>query len=179
MQAQGRKHNVPSCSALALMLLATSGCGDGRPARVPVSGQVLIDGQPLKFGVVDFVPEEGRSSSGVLDMSGRFTLSCFTEHDGAILGKHQIQVHAEEVINDTTARIHAPKKYGFLTTSGLSEEIKAPTDSIVISLTWKGNVPDKPYTENLGLDPSDYHSRPKSRPSAKSSNDNKKQGSGP
>jgi hypothetical protein len=164
MQVQGRKHPVASRSACVLVLIAASGCGDGRPARVPVCGQVLIDGQPLKFGVVDFVPEDGRSSSGVLDSNGHFALSCFTENDGAIVGKHQIQVHAEEVINDTTARIHAPKKYGFLQTSGLSEEIKAPIDSIVINLTWKGNVPDKPYTENLGLDPSDYHSRPKSRP---------------
>jgi hypothetical protein len=165
MQVRGRKHTVPSCSALVLMLLAASGCSEGRPARVPVSGQVLIDGQPLKFGVVDFVPEDGRSSSGVLDSNGNFTLSCFTENDGALVGKHQIQVHAEEVVNDTTARIHAPKKYGYLSTSGLSENIKEPTNSIVINLTWKGNVPNKPYTENLGLDPSDYHSRPKSRPS--------------
>jgi hypothetical protein len=166
MQVQGRKHKVASGSALALVLLAASGCGDGRPTRVPVSGRVLIDGQPLKFGVVDFVPEGGRSSSGILDSSGHFSLSCFTENDGAIVGKHQIQVHAEEVINDTTARIHAPKKYGYLQTSGLSDEIKEPTDSIVINLTWKGNVPDKPYTENLGLDPGDYHSRPNSRVSA-------------
>src|SRR2546423_15364544 len=28
-------------------LAACVGCGDGRPARVPVSGIVLIDGQPL------------------------------------------------------------------------------------------------------------------------------------
>lgn len=167
MKIQRRRHDIWFWSAALAVSVATLGCGDGRPARVPISGKVLIDGQPLKFGVIDFVPEGGRSSSGVLDANGHFTLSCFTEKDGALLGKHQIQVHADEPISDQVARIHAPKKYGILQTSGLSEEIKQATDSIVINLTWKGNVPDKPYTENLGLDPSDYHSRPKSRPSAK------------
>lgn len=87
---------------------------------------------------------------GSLDQNGHFSLTCFTSNDGALIGKHQIQVFAMETINDTTSRIHAPKKYGDLQTSGLNEEIKGATDSVVINLTWKGNVPDKPYTEKLG-----------------------------
>jgi len=134
---------------LMALLVAVAGC-DGRPTRVPVSGKVLIDGQPLKLGAVVFVPEGGRSSFGSLDSDGHFALTCFTPNDGALLGKHRIQVVARETINDTTARIHAPLKYGELQNSGLSEEITAPTDAVVIQLTWKGNTPAKPYTETFG-----------------------------
>lgn len=137
-----------AATAMLIALVAGAGC-DQRPTRVPVSGKVLIDGQPLKYGAVVFVPEEGRSSFGTLDNEGHFSLTCFTPNDGALLGKHRIQVVARETINDTTARIHAPIKYGELEDSGLSEEIKSPTDALVIQLTWKGNPPGKPYTETF------------------------------
>jgi hypothetical protein len=141
------KRTVLLSTAMLLALGAVAGCSDGRPDRVPVSGKVLIDGEPLKFGSVEFVPEGGRMSSGVLDANGHFTLACFTLNDGALIGKHQIQIRAEELINDVTTRIHAPKRYGSLGASGLSEEITVPTDSIVINLTWKGSGHDKPYME--------------------------------
>ena len=38
------------------MVCSMAGCGDGRPTRVPVSGQVLIDGAPLTHGYVRFTP---------------------------------------------------------------------------------------------------------------------------
>ena len=37
---------------LVLLTPLTFGCDDGRPKRVPVSGQVLIDGEPLRGGIV-------------------------------------------------------------------------------------------------------------------------------
>lgn len=134
---------------MLIALVALAGC-DQRPATVAVSGKVLIDGQPLKYGAVVFVPEGGRSSFGTLDSEGHFALTCFTPNDGALPGKHRIQVVARETINNTTARIHAPLKYGELQTSGLSEEIKSSTDALVIQLTWKGSAPGKPYTEKSG-----------------------------
>jgi hypothetical protein len=149
----GNRSFVYGCGQLccvALLFAIMAGCGDGRPTRVPVSGKVLIDGEPLKFGAVIFVPENGRSSAGNLDDNGHFTLTCFTPGDGALLGKHKIQVFGSDVINNTTTRVHAPKKYGDLQNSGLVQEINGPTDSVVINLTWKGNVPDKPYTETSG-----------------------------
>jgi hypothetical protein len=156
MRVLRRRPIVSLWSTAALVVLITLvGC-DGRPKRVPVSGNVLIDGQPLKFGAVVFVPEAGRSSSGPLDANGHFTLTCFTPNDGALLGKHRIQVLGTEHVNAQTARVNAPKKYAAVETSELSEEIKGATDSIVINLTWKGNVPDKPYTENTGPASEDF-----------------------
>src|SRR5690242_13923202 len=83
MQRLRRKFRSPNkalqLTGALLAMAVIAGCSDGRPARVPISGQVLIDGQPLKFGVVKFIPDNGRPSSGNLDENGRFTLHCFDD----------------------------------------------------------------------------------------------------
>lgn len=135
-------------------LFLSAGC-DSRPARVQVSGKVLIDGEPLKFGSVDFFPEKGRQASGILDANGNFTLTCYEPGDGALIGNHQVQILAGDAVNVTTTVWHAPKKYADRRTSGLVQEIKDPTDSLVINLTWKGNNPDKPFTERADPDPAE------------------------
>lgn len=133
---------APALVVFALGLVA-AGC-NRNPTRVPVSGQVLIDGEPLVHGQVAFIPESGRPSSGVLDEQGRFTLSSFAPNDGAALGVHQIAVIAQEALSDTETKWHAPKKYANHETSGLTWEITGPTDSVVINLSWEGG---KPFVE--------------------------------
>src|SRR3954464_6242194 len=96
----GASSAVMLCAAIAL--LVGPGC-DKRPARVPVSGQVLIDGEPLKYGAVIFIPEGGRSSMGPLDQNGHFSLTCFTPNDGALIGSHRVQVLASERVDDYTS----------------------------------------------------------------------------
>lgn len=123
------------------ILTATVGCGDGRPKRVPVSGQVLIDGKPLQHGVVRFVSPSDRPSGGLLDKDGHFSLTCYEPGDGAVLGKHQIAVSADERLSESRVHWHAPKKYADYQNSGLTQEIKGPTDSIKIDLTWAGGKP--------------------------------------
>jgi hypothetical protein len=138
-------HNFALFATMAaLASLAISGCGDGRPARVPISGQVLIDGQPLKFGVVKFVPDQGRPSSGKLDADGRFALHCFDDADGAVLGHHHVAVYANEALDDRRTHWHAPRKYANINTSGLEQQISEPKTELVIQLTWDGG---KPFTE--------------------------------
>jgi hypothetical protein len=123
-----------------------SGCSDGRPERLHVSGQVLIDGKPLTFGYVRFVPAGARPAGGHLDEQGRFTLGCYAKDDGVIPGVHQVEVDAAESISSTQKRWHAPKKYSRYNTSGMTQEINEPTDSLVINLTWDGG---KPFTERV------------------------------
>jgi len=133
-------------SMLPVALLLATGC-NSRPTCVPVSGKVLVDGEPLKYGGILFVPYGGRRSSGILDENGCFKLTCFEPNDGAMLGIHQIQILANESINDTTTKWHAPKIYADRTTSGLTQEVSGPTDAVVIELTWKGSTPGKPFIE--------------------------------
>jgi len=123
---------------IGLLIFACTavGCSDGRPSRVPVSGQVLIDGEPLTFGAVRFHPEEGRPSTGELDQEGRFSLSTFEPGDGCPLGTHRVAIISVEELSSTTRRWNAPKEYASPGRSGLSQTIDGRTDSVLIELTW-------------------------------------------
>lgn len=126
---------------VALPILVLVGCGDGRPTRVPVSGQVLIDGQPLKYGFVRFMPANARASGARLDENGRFSLTCFEPNDGAVIGTHQVTINAGQMIARDKLKWHAPKKYVAPETAGIQQEIKEPVDNLTINLTWDGGGP--------------------------------------
>lgn len=128
--------------AFVLIVMAFAlGCGDGRPARVTVSGQVLIDGKPLTVGNVKFVPEGSRPSSGAIDSTGRFTLTCYDGADGVVPGTHRVQVSSMEVLSASKVRWLAPPKYADYRTSELSYEITEPTEDLKVELTWDGGKP--------------------------------------
>lgn len=83
--------------ALAL-LLSASGCGGGGK-YVPVSGVVLVDGEPYTKAVVSFQPlgtaenpTPGRGSSAYTDEQGRFVLKCDDGTNGAVIGKHRVRI---------------------------------------------------------------------------------------
>jgi hypothetical protein len=107
---------------------------------------VLIDGQPLKFGSVRFVPEGGRPSYGELDQDGRFVLSCYDQHDGVVLGTHRVEVAAGESLSPTKTKWHAPKKYANYANSPLTQQVTGANDSVVINLSWDGG---KPFIETI------------------------------
>jgi hypothetical protein len=132
--------------AAAVVAMILQGCGDGRPERVPVSGRVLIDGQPLAHGSVMFVPDHGRSAGGSLDKDGRFTLTCYEPNDGVIPGKYRVKVSGVEFLSETSQKWHAPKKYADERTSGFEFEIQESTDSIVLELEWGEG---KPFIERF------------------------------
>lgn len=80
-------------------LAALAGCGDGSPALAPVSGQVLVDGQPYPNAFVLFQPigtkdnpNPGRGSMGITDADGKFALKYEGGIDGAVVGKHQVRI---------------------------------------------------------------------------------------
>jgi hypothetical protein len=123
--------------------LFLTGCSETQPTRVPVSGTVLIDGKPLTFGKIRFVPENGRPSSSAVLSDGTFDLASTTLSDrpvqaGVLPGKYRIEVSAIEVINEDTIRRHTPKKYTSFRSSGLNATIEEATTDLVIELTWDG-----------------------------------------
>lgn len=138
---------LPLALMLSMLLCLATGCGDGRPTRVTVTGRVLIDGKPLERGYVRFVPQGARPSGGQIGLDGRFVLTCYDGQDGAVLGQHAIEVSSNEPMPGNAMRWFAPKKYASYTTSGLTQEITGPTDNITIELTWSGG---KPFVEQFG-----------------------------
>ena len=79
-------------AATAVVLLA--GCSDGRPTRVPVSGTVTFQGEPLASANVTFLSTQadGHSASGRTDDSGQFKLTTFSPDDGAIPGDYVVTI---------------------------------------------------------------------------------------
>ena len=81
----------------AVVAAAALGCGgaayDG-PARIPVSGTVNFEGQPLTEGMIFFVPDghEGRQSSAPIG-NGKFTI---VEDAGPNEGKYKVRIIAAE-----------------------------------------------------------------------------------
>jgi hypothetical protein len=129
----------------ACAIITIAGCGDGRPSRVPVSGTVVINGQPLTRGFVKFVPANGRPSVGKIGEDGKFTLTCFDGGDGAIPGTHRVQVSSNRIISANKIEWFAPPSYADFRTSGIEVNVDEPTDDLTIELTW-GNRKG-PYIE--------------------------------
>lgn len=132
---------IASCVVAACL-----GCGDERPTRVPVSGKVTIDGQPLQFGSVLFKIEGGRSAGASLDKEGRYQLTTYEPGDGVMVGDYQVAITGNEAIGETAAKWHAPKKYKDATTSGLTATVDGPRDDLNFELTWEGG---KPFVEKF------------------------------
>jgi hypothetical protein len=133
------------CLAIMFVVFSVTGCGDGRPARVTVSGVVLIDGEPLSRGNIKFVPENGRPSAGKIGQDGRFTLTCYDGADGAIPGKHRVQVSANRGISDSKIEWYAPRKYADFRTSEIEIEIDKPVSDLKVEL--RSNGQKLPYIE--------------------------------
>ncbi len=139
-----RRINICWCFLIVFSFFCISGCGDGLPRRVPVSGRVLIDGKPLEYGTVQVFPNGQRMAYGTIGPEGKFTLTTFTENDGCMLGKHPVAILAYTSIGSNKIQWFAPKKYTAPATSGLEIDVPGPRDDVEINLTWDGG---KPYTE--------------------------------
>jgi hypothetical protein len=114
------------------------GCGQGGPPVVPVSGQVLIDGEPLATGIPGFiqvVPSNGRPATGTIDpQTGRFSLSTVEPGDGCIQGTHKVLVIMQQMVGQESESL-VPVRYTELEMTDLSATIDGPTDSLTIELT--------------------------------------------
>ena len=89
---------------LVVALAAVLGAGCSGPTLVPVSGQVTMNGRPLKNVRVDFHPDpdqgtKGPSSTGVTDADGNFTLASTAPGNapGAVVGRHRVVLTDLEV----------------------------------------------------------------------------------
>lgn len=76
---------------LLLPLILLAGCGPARTS--PVTGVVLLDGQPLANASIQFVPAEaGRDATGTTNERGEFTMSTFEPKDGVAPGSYKVVI---------------------------------------------------------------------------------------
>lgn len=129
------------CFVLVVFLLVASGCGDGRPTRVPVSGIVSIDGKPLETGYIQVFPRKDRAAYGKLGPGGRFSLSTFDDDDGCVLGTHPAAITAFKHLKADTIQWLIPKEYSVPSSSGLQIEVTGKRDDVKIELKWDGRKP--------------------------------------
>jgi hypothetical protein len=137
---------VLSIACLILASAPLSGC-DSRPARVPVSGTVTIDGEPVEHGQIMVVPEGMRPAYGNLGPGGKFKLTTFDQDDGVVTGTHKVTVSATEPQGPSAQKWHAPQKYADLTESDVTVTVDGPTDDLKVELTWDGG---KPFVQSFG-----------------------------
>lgn len=88
-------------AAMAMMTVVTlCGCGSSQPdirgERVSVSGQVLLDGQPLSRATILFISDQG---SGAVKASGTVEAGAFTISSaaGPLPGSARVEIHPEIV----------------------------------------------------------------------------------
>ncbi|MBI3462236.1 MAG: hypothetical protein HY000_04130 [Planctomycetes bacterium] len=103
--------------ALALAILALTGCDSG-PNYVPVSGVVTLDGKPYPDAVVLFMPrapepgeDPGRGSSSYTDANGRFQLKTMDGDEGAVVGKHTVQITSKGTVMEIDPEVGSPDDF--------------------------------------------------------------------
>lgn len=110
------------CAVLTAVLagLAPAGCS-GKKRELPplgrVTGTVRLDGAPLPRAAVAFVPyERGNASYATTDAEGRYTLRYSTRDEGAVVGRHRVEIRtggegrdADGNLTETAERV--PDRY--------------------------------------------------------------------
>lgn len=135
------------------------------PQTAPVSGVVLLDGQPVEGAMVVFVPTQspGFGAYAMTDSSGRFQLKSSEDVSGAVPGNYLVQVTklvtstggAQFVVQEDVEHAQAaggsvsqeatvtknvlPEKYSNAKTSGIEVTVPASgLDNVEIKLSSGG-----------------------------------------
>jgi hypothetical protein len=108
--------------ALSLTFLPL-GCGDASGVKtVPVTGQIIVDGQPLnaRNATVVFKPDQSKGNRtpyepyGTVDQNGKYTLFVAADKQGAPAGWYKVIVVAFEAPAADLRRPGAPAKHNRL-----------------------------------------------------------------
>ncbi len=128
-----------------------AGCGgsDG-PELLEVTGKVTLDGKSIQSGVVTFLPDNSRQTSGpiatgLIKEDGTYSLVSPGNRPGVIKGFHIVSVACEDLLpspdpDSPYQKMKAkgiepckiPRKYGSEKTSGLTAEVSP--ESLVVDL---------------------------------------------
>lgn len=89
-----------------LIVLSLAGCDRG-PNRRYISGRVTLDGQPLDFGSITFVPDPtGPKASGIIE-AGQYQIESAR---GPLAGGKFVEIHAPRYPEDKPAPTTSEEK---------------------------------------------------------------------
>jgi hypothetical protein len=121
-----------------------AGCTPGYPDTAKVEGRVLLDGEPLMAGEVQFFADGGRfMATGPIHRDGTYRLTTFQLEDGAVLGPHKVAVQPPTDDRGSPLLI-IPERFQNPETSGLEYEVKPGQNVINIPLDASGDAEDSP-----------------------------------
>jgi hypothetical protein len=144
------------CASLLALLFLAGGCGPRRPVFTDAEGTVTLNGKPLPYAQVEFVPLlEGYgaefNSLGITDENGHFTLRC-GDKPGAVIAKHRIVVRegpapkearspseeGQQALTEHMKKLKnrpIPARYGSAVASPLQLDVKADQKTYDLELT--------------------------------------------
>ncbi len=137
---------VACCFFCFVMCSLLAGCGFSSEGVVPIRGVVTYQGKPVPEGRIEFYPVEGgRPSSSEIQSDGSFSLTCYKEGDGAVMGKHCVTVTAFTTDEKTTDDFFGsgkpvkrvwlvPEKYSRRESTTLQAEVKVDPEKLDINL---------------------------------------------
>jgi hypothetical protein len=119
-------------------LAITFGCSNGQIPTYPVRGQVVFsDEDPVKTGIVEFQSlEHPLNARGEIARDGSFMLGTYTDHDGAVAGKHKAIVVQFLATDSHPDIVHdhgdaVDRKFAAYETSGLEFEIAETEENVL------------------------------------------------
>ncbi|WP_145310259.1 peptidase associated/transthyretin-like domain-containing protein [Gimesia fumaroli] len=98
-------------------LLGCSGNEKQLPELAEVTGNVTLDGTPLADAIIDFYPQSSqeksnsRTSTGVTDQNGKYTLMYDNATPGALLGDHLVRISKTDGGAEVAGPEMLPAKY--------------------------------------------------------------------
>lgn len=114
-------------------LAMLAGCGGSGLELAPVSGRVMLDGQPILGARLVFQPEaSGSPSYGSTDRDGRYELGYKRGQKGALIGWHTVRIEsATELTKPDGKTIWRPKPLParYNVQSDLRRDVKADEDN--------------------------------------------------
>lgn len=123
---------------LASTCFLISGCGNPHELETArVEGVVSYNGTPITKGLVVFIPAKGKRATGKIDGEGRFSLTTYSDGDGAIVGAHKVGIIAFENMDQFYLAYYSekgshempeeiiPKKYADPYSSGLKFQVQS------------------------------------------------------
>ena len=102
---------VLACGICAVIVAITGGCGPSGPERAVLSGAVTYQGQPVKEGVIRFIPIKGTEgpSWGAHIIDGQYKAA---GKGGVPVGTHKVEILAYRT-KPQPARSTGPPQSGF------------------------------------------------------------------